>query len=482
MRNVDKKRFKSLLLGTALVFVLFLSYLPLSAQRQDITYFLKEIPQNNSSNPAMGIGYDLYFFAFMPSFEIRTSGFGYNSFIERHEEFRDSLNINSQRFSKNMLENNFLNMQMEQNLLGFGLRKGKNEFTFSSYINVDSRVEFSNTSFDFVAMGMESIVSSMELNEKHLLNLNAYLANAIGYIHHVNKSLSVGVRAKLLFGITNISTSDCVLRFANNEAGGYTAALGLDMKTSNIFNLLDLAAAYGLITREDALPMSIGETLISIFHNIGLALDLGTVYKVNNSLKLGFSVSDLGFISWNSGLKQLRTSEEELITDFEGIDTSLTKYNTSILGLANNIVSSLDEAFDVHEYEMEAYSQFLPIELKVSGEFILSDEHTIQALIGTKFVNNRFIDSHLSAFYAFRSSYVGFSAGNTFMFSSWFNPSVLISLNLKPVGFYLGTSFKIGGNGGLNMGNISSLSLFGGLSLAFGEDVAGKRNRVRRHW
>ena len=56
MRNVDKKRFKSLLLGTALAFVLFLSYLPLSAQRQDITYFLKEIPQNNSSNPAMGIG------------------------------------------------------------------------------------------------------------------------------------------------------------------------------------------------------------------------------------------------------------------------------------------------------------------------------------------------------------------------------------------------------------------------------------------
>ncbi len=482
MRNIDKKLLKSFSVVCVLVFMLLLSDLPLSAQRQDITYFSKEIPQSNSSNPAMGIGYDLYFFALMPSFEVRTSGFGYNSFIERHEEFRDSLNINSQRFSKNMLENNFLNMQMEQNLLGFGLRKGKHEFTFSSYINVDGRVEFSNISFDFVTMGMEAIPSSMELNEKHLLNLNAYLANAIGYIHHVNKRLSVGVRGKLLFGITNISTSNCILRFANNEAGGYTAALGLDMKTSNLFNLLDLAAAYGLISREEASPVSIGDVLISIFHNVGLALDFGTVYQVNNSLKLGFSVSDLGFISWNSGLKQLRTSEEELITDFQGIDTSLTKYNTSILGLANNIVSSLDEAFDVHEYEMESYNQLLPIQIKASGEFILNDEHSIQTLLGTKFANNRFIDSHLSAFYAFRSSYVGFSAGNTFMQSSWFNPSALLTLNLKPVGFYLGTSFKIGGNGGLNMGNISSLSLFGGLSLKFGEDVSSKRNRVRRHW
>ena len=89
------------------------------AQRQEISYFFKEVPNLSNLNPAMTPSSGFYVSLLAaPSFGFNTSGFCYHDIINRHPQYPDSLRIDVDGFMDKLKRNNYLAFEYEHGLFG----------------------------------------------------------------------------------------------------------------------------------------------------------------------------------------------------------------------------------------------------------------------------------------------------------------------------------------------------------------------------
>lgn len=154
------------------------------------------------------------------------------------------------------------------------------------------------------------------------LMARSYAEVALGHSHKINDKLRIGAKLKFLFGV-----ADGDLRLENmradlsgtdkwtisGKATGKVSMKGFTYQTSREEYNDPNKGEYDKIDDIDVDGAGLG--------GFGMAVDLGSVYKVNQHLTLSASVLDLGFINWTNNMMAVNRGESFEFNGFH--DTSV---------------------------------------------------------------------------------------------------------------------------------------------------------------
>lgn len=164
---------------------------------------------------------------------------------------------------------------------------------------------------------------------------------AIGYNRKLGHKLSVGLTAKYLYGMETIRTAESSLELQTNPST-------YEMRTSGQLRLN--TSGLGLGENEEDIRDDAREYVMGL-PNRGFGADLGVVYEPIEKLRLEFSASDFGFISWKRDVANFGTSNADFV--FDGIDYTdfifLTgsEFDDALQEEIDRIADAAEEAFNV---------------------------------------------------------------------------------------------------------------------------------------
>jgi hypothetical protein len=438
------------------------------AQYSDITYFMRSTPFAYKMNPAIMPTASMYInYPVLSGINVNfgTSGFAYNDLIKRRDD--DSLMIDFKSFYDALSDRNYIRLDGNFEILGFGFNIGeKNYLSFGVDLNIDSRLSFSKDLFGFLSGERFSKNETIDIFTKDILSINSYLSTSIGYTRVINDKINVGGRLKLLFGIANVYSEESELTITQDNSG-LTAQGNFLIRTSNLAGKIDFSGVNDS-TNKDKFNLDSPINASNIFKNMGLGIDLGATYKLNDKMLFSFSIKDLGFINWTTNATNIVSKNPNGKYTFRGFENIAT--DSSFSNQLEQIGDSVIQALDVKTTEGEAYSTMLPTKVYIGYTWNFAKTQYLNALYKATIGNNYF-DNHLSIFYSLQlERFLNVSLGNTFAFENNFhnikpfNPSVALNFNVYALNLYVGSSL----NSSYNVAKMTGVNFFFGINLALG--------------
>lgn len=442
----------------------------LKAQREDIMYFFKDVPQSFGLNPALMPTNNFYISGPLSgfAFEFGINGLCYHDAINNHPVYPDSLRFDVYGLSDKLKRNNHINVDVSEQILGFGFRAGKNYISFDLSLSVNAKVSFSKDLFDMLLYGTEAGNGEINMLDDQLLEANAWLSAGIGYAREINERLTVGGRFKLLFGLANIHTKTAQAVCQTNGDYDMTLRTNLDVLACTPFG----AVSCFVFPKENISDFDFVDPeeldAASILSNIGVAFDFGGAYRLNDNMEVSLAVSDLGFINWSSNPRSIQTVNPNAEVRFEGVESSLDSLGTTIEDYINAVGDSLGKLYELQTLEVASYKTWIPTKIRAGFTWNFAPWQYLHAIANMRIQNGSMRESRLGVFYGFRTKYFSASVGNSFKTYSAFNPSVMMSFALPGVNLYWGSSFNSAHSMSFNVADQSGVSVFFGLNLSFG--------------
>lgn len=195
-------------------------------------------------------------------------------------------------------DQNHVTGDIKVQLLGGGFKKwgGYNTVGINLRGNISAKIP--GTLFEMAKEGLVNKTYSLEDMQGHA---DTYVEIALGHSHKIDDHWKVGGKLKVLAGIGNVDV------YADNATvtlgqDGYVIDAKASVETS-IKNFVYLEKAKDPNT-------SAGNTrYVNDFeigskglNGIGLAIDLGAEYKLNENWKFSAALLDLGFLHWNNNI------------------------------------------------------------------------------------------------------------------------------------------------------------------------------------
>jgi hypothetical protein len=259
------------------------------------------------------------------------------------------------------LENMFLTFALTEKFK-YGVSLPYDLFEFTLNGNMPYMLE--NKPHDFSGLGV---------------NFTHYREFAVGGSMQANDKITVGGRVKVLFGLSNFNTEIKELSLYTDPED-YSMTFATDMK---IHASTPVFFDYEVIQREgsDSLNFGINQESVDAFlangdaaavtayltnlKNIGLGFDLGASYKLTPEIDLFASLTDFGFISWNTnpqnfvskGEYEFRGVQLEIWEDQEDIDASIDRF--------------VDTVFNTFKFDLleTNYVTWLPSSIYLGGKY-----------------------------------------------------------------------------------------------------------------
>ncbi len=194
------------------------------------------------------------------------------------------------------------------NLLSFGFQiKDAGYFHFTLNERIDGGVTLPYGLFDFaLGGGMKDLNGGNNYYDLKKLNvdMSVYTELGVGYSHQINEHWTIGGKLKFLYGTAHVGLN-------NKSLGLNAAADSWSIQGNGSVNValpFEMPASLDYEDLEDYSPdvdFSDIEFIKSFLKPQGLggALDFGVTYKPHEMVQLTASVTDLGFIRWNKGIR-----------------------------------------------------------------------------------------------------------------------------------------------------------------------------------
>lgn len=391
--------------------VFLLAKTPLLGQQNLTLYGMKEVAQATYLNPGFEIKHRLMVnnpIGFQ-NYYVSNNGFQLNQLFVRRAN-SDSSDLRIDQVLKVMKSRNFMAIDAMTELFGLGFKVGKNNF-ISLGVIAKNQASF-HYPRDIFALVYAGNGSPEFLGKRADLDglgveLNSYLEYSLGFTRTINSKLTVGTRLKLLNGIANVHTE-------RSELGLTTDATDFDLtldgsasvKSSNSLSFLDSNPTIDFLD------------LIG-FRNKGFGLDLGASYKLTKKIELSASVLDLGFIRWNTNVKNYELNAFNYT--FEGIVIN-DLLNDSI-DIGQELVDTLSSIFAT-ESNNDAYTTPLYTRIYLGGVYSLNKTFSASATVYSAFNQSKYtfgtalaFNIHLRNWFSFSVNYssIGRSANNVGM-------------------------------------------------------------------
>jgi hypothetical protein len=228
------------------------------------------------------------------------------------------------RIISELQTNNMLSAHANVSLFHFGYRLKQGPVIS---LSVNERMEgdflYPKQLIEFVWQGNSAALGNVVELGATGINVSHFREFGLGVAHQLNDQLKVGARLKMYQGFLNLSTHRNMT--ANLEVNPQTYAWQLE--TQNTMLRSSGMNIYG----GDG---DLGKHLMSP-GNSGFGLDLGFEYDVNKYLSFAASVTDFGFIGWNTDIENKQFS-----------DTTFNYAGVNIKNLDNLQQTLQDSLFD----------------------------------------------------------------------------------------------------------------------------------------
>ena len=347
----------------------------LSGQNKQVLYDFDEIPQSLLLNP--GVETDFQWFAGVP-FLSAVSGFAGTNGITVNDIFADDgLDINDKvrdRMVAGLTSKDQFSQGLQIDLFNGGYRSAYSGlfYSFGAYLEMDNILYWPQ---DYALLAFEG--NADQLNRRFDLGDLKTRGSVVAVYHFginkkLNNTLTAGVRGKLYSGITDYNATNNSGYLVNTQGQNNSIAttLSADMQLrSSGFGDLNNAENQG------TLPSTFVKRAL-FGGDLGLGIDLGFTYRLNERTAITGSVLDLGFIYHSGNVFKYSLNGNATV---EGIQVNVLR---ELANLNRDFWQELvDEVEELVPFETtnSAYITFRPTQLNASirhnfGRPIGSDE------------------------------------------------------------------------------------------------------------
>ncbi|MCH2032222.1 MAG: DUF5723 family protein [Tenacibaculum sp.] len=279
--------------------LLMLFTVVVTSQNKQILYGFDNIPQTLLLNPGAKTNYKYH--VGVPllsgiSVQANMSGFTIADLFRN-----DNVDFNTKLDNVlNQLDNNdyiALNTQVEIINAGYQMND-KDYLSVGFYTEVDV---FSIIPRDFLELLRDG--NAPNLNRSFLFSRFSTKADVLGVLHagisrKINERFTAGVRLKIYSGSLNVLTND--------NQGSFTTRLGTNGIYEHTLSGLDLAGySSGFYGSDNEFDIEVSDVLSKTFlgPNLGLGIDIGFTYQMDEQTEFSASLLDIGFINYSDLLR-----------------------------------------------------------------------------------------------------------------------------------------------------------------------------------
>ena len=428
------------------IVVLALTVGVVEAQTVSPVDFMRLNPYQMNANPATDLPYQSVMSLVIGNIglDVENTTLRYDNLFEFDAQNRPSI-INLRQFANSLKENNFLGVQANWDLFTLYKRFDKDLWTFNWGVKVQGDLKYSDGLFKLLGYGNSAFVGEDNPVKVNMdLNLIAYQEWAIGYQMNVTEQLSVGGRAKLLFGVVDVETDDC-------HAELYTDpdTYALQLKENVAMKAAMPNAVY--VDESGKLmgngPFSMGE----LFRNPGFGLDLAAEYRFDEQFSAVAAIHDLGFIHWgknNLSLTSQLNDAGQFYDNgsflFSGLDWKQIEQISSDEEYREQFLDTLRQYFQLEFAPLGKYNTALNTNLLLRGNYDLDDQNRFSAQLQGCFLGSGFRPAFTVAYCGSFFDNLNVCATYTMMPRSYDNLGLGISAMIETCNIYLTTNNLFG--------------------------------------
>ncbi len=384
-----------------LVGLLTMVIVSVSAQNSQVLYNMN-LPQNHMLNPALRPTNSLYiglpaisginlnlnnnFVNFSDVFMKGQSSDSIITFLHPENDVND--------FLAKIKDNNSLESQLSVQLFGLGFSVGENAYVFLD-INerVESNIVLPGDVFGLLLKGNEGFVGG-KIDLSYLRgDMKVYHEIGLGFSKNYTKKLRVGVKGKLLLGVSAMSIDNRSLGIAVNEDYSHTLDADLSVNISAPLQVIrDADNNIDDFVFDDERFNSASDAVkyLTSAKNLGLGLDIGATYDYSDKIMFSAAITDLGFIRWNRDITNLKVDGQ---FEFSGLNISDVIDGTMTMDeLGEDMLDSLKNAFTVSDFN-DAFTTGLPFGVSVGGRYNLTKSFSLGLLSYTRFIGKQVRES-----------------------------------------------------------------------------------------
>ena len=433
-----------------ITFVVFLALgIPIHAQVTNTLYFMKGVPQSNRVNPAYQPQGKFYIgipFLSPARTSISTNSLAWEDIVYHNPMHPDSLitflhPLGSKEAFLNKLEPvNLVTSDLGSTLVSFGFR------TDVGYFSLDITSRWDGNMYIPGDLG-RLLISGADEGETYKMDgigadLMAFDEISAGWSGEIMDNLTIGARAKVLFGIGNLSTKSSDLSLTTSQENWnlqsdmrFNASLPFAEVTYDDEGMIE-----DIVIDEELENPDFSTVSKYMFNgkNLGFGVDLGVNYHPLEELQISVSVLDLGYITWKDEVHQVDYATEYDFSGFEFNPFDLSDdysfgdhIDSSITQLADSLASFL--VFTPGT----VYSKRLNTKLFVGVSYDLTPGVNFGLLLRTDFLS-KMITEQVTASANFKAGRIlNFTLSYSYMNSYFKNFGAGLSLNAGPLNLYL---------------------------------------------
>lgn len=440
------------ILSYSLILTIFFAFGHLKAQQNVTMYVLPMNPQVNTLNPAFQNTCKL--FIGLPVISSVHLNYGNDAFSYKQlfKKDGDGYIIEPSNISPGRVRSASTEGYIALFNLGFWHKK--KYITFSVHEKIDASGFFNRDLFS-VASGGNTLYEGSEADfSRSGLILDYRREYALGIAQQVNKTTTLGIKGKLLFGKLNVlSRAQNADLYTNDNT--FEISFNSDIRTNTSLPITMELDQYGKpsnIRRKG----NIRDILLNA-KNLGVAFDLGFIKKRSETETISGSILDLGFIRYASTPYNYNI-EGEYNYDGQASDSMALGYflRRTVDSVFNNMNTELTQ---------KNYISFLTPRIYLNYAYQYSPKTTLNLVATAKIYRHKISPAFsASATYEFaRNMHVALSW--SYLYHSFKNIGTGIVIGKSPIQFYAFTDNFLGAFYPLNTHNIN---LRFGINLIFG--------------
>ncbi len=350
---------------SAPVFIVFLVTICFSQNKQ-ILYGFSEIPQSLMQNPGGRVSNRAYFgIPLLSHFHINA---GHSGGISAYDFLSDNsvdFNTKFRREVNRLKSNDFFTATQQLELFSGGFAFG-DSYNKNKYISFGLYQEFDLISYfpkDYVRLALNgnqnSIGRPFRLND---LSLNADILSVfhVGFNKKVNAKFTYGFRGKIYSSVANVNST-------RNE-GQFLTVRGENNIYRHIFNTNLEARTSGIASLIDDDNSDVSKDIKTLRKrllfggNLGLGVDLGFTYKIDDQWTFDASILDFGFISYTKDVKNYQVKGDLV---FEGANPLFVETGQTAEEYWTEIEDDFEDLFAVDTLK-NTYTRLRPVKLNTS--------------------------------------------------------------------------------------------------------------------
>ena len=420
-----------------------------SAEAQEVSPvdFMRMNPYQMNSNPATDLPYESVMSLVIGNMglDVQNTTLRYDNLFEFNAHGRP-VTINLRQFSNSLKESNFLGVKADVDLFTLYRRLKKGMITINYGVKVQTDARFNDGLFELLGYGNGAFVGENNPVKVNLdVNAQAYQEFAVGYQLNVNEKLSLGGRAKLLFGVVDVATDACDAKLFT-DPDSYALRLqeniGIRAAMPNAVYVNEAGELKGNG------PFSFGE----LFRNPGFGVDLAAEYRFDEKFSAVAAVHDLGFIHWGKNNISIRSKINDMgqfYEDgdflFDGLDWEQIQLISSDSLYHVGFLDTLQQYFQLEFAPLEKYNTALNTNLLLRGNYDLDAHNRFSAQVQGCFLGSGFRPALTLAYNGYFYEKLDVCVTYTMMPNSYDNIGLGISGRLfKTCNIYLTTNNVLG--------------------------------------